>query len=852
MNSKVSIILLALVLSVFSTLIQAAVSGDECGRPSIDPQTDRGLFIWKNCDTDQWYVIASSDQQALPILSFEGIVSADNGFDSVEAFNLEDQDSVEYAGFRAQIDFNLNTSESGRDGFTFKLPQGDKACFNVTAMPDETHLHLGYSKMPIGSTLNLQTLGACYNFVFFLMDDMRWNNQWAMPIMLDKLASRGVSFTNAFITTPLCCPARANILSGGYYSYNTGVLQVTENIGSEAKFRENNDKNTIATKLQRAGYETFYAGGKYLNGYAAPYIPPGWSKFVNNVLGPSLADWFNFDVVTGSSTPAQSAQGEVTNITEYVTNYHKDQVIDFIKNSDDSPFLVFFSVFAPHDPATPDKQDEKRFLGYKFRERGFSETDFSDKPSWVSQPDRARHVKSESKIANQSPLPTATQECGRPEIDPASERGLFIWKTCDSQQWSMLATAGGQGLPTTSYEGIVRSDQTLDSVSTVDLDPGDVVDVSTDPTQISFSLNIQAAGKDGFIFNSPEGAQTCFDVTSLPEDSQIYIGSSKLRLNSSLNLTTLQPCYDDEFHVLQLQSMQSVDRAIGEIYDEIEAKGKLNDTVFIFMSDHGYLWGEHGLYKKAMAYEESIRTPLVFVMPGILPRKEHNLVAADIDVAATMLDLAAVKHLTDGDSLAPLLENINTPWKSELYFQHWGGSEGAFGTWAALRNKNYKYIKNALDEIELYDLKTDPYELESLHESPGHQLIIDQMDARLDSRRGLAILAPWRAPKGKVGESYKFQLTASGGTKPYFWSILEGQLPAGLKLNPLNGLIFGTPMSKPEAVSLNLKLKTVQLHGIVVSHNMMCVHPVDFIRWRSNHRKVNQKTDHGFNNRVFL
>jgi hypothetical protein len=116
------------------------------------------------------------------------------------------------------------------------------------------------------------------NFIVILTDDQRWDTLWAMPIVQEKLMARGVTFTNAFVTTPLCCPFRASFLSGGFYAHNTGVLTNALPNGGVSRFH---DEETIATILQGAGYKTALMG-KYMNGYLkiAPYIPPGWTKFI--------------------------------------------------------------------------------------------------------------------------------------------------------------------------------------------------------------------------------------------------------------------------------------------------------------------------------------------------------------------------------------------------------------------------------------------------------------------------------------------------------------------------------------------------------------------------------------------
>ena len=100
------------------------------------------------------------------------------------------------------------------------------------------------------------------NFVIILTDDQRWDTLWAMPIVQEKLVARRVTFTTAIVTTPLCCPSRASLLSGGFYAHNTGVLTNDVPNGSVRRFQ---DTETLATLLQRADKTALV--GKYMNGY---------------------------------------------------------------------------------------------------------------------------------------------------------------------------------------------------------------------------------------------------------------------------------------------------------------------------------------------------------------------------------------------------------------------------------------------------------------------------------------------------------------------------------------------------------------------------------------------------------
>jgi N-acetylglucosamine-6-sulfatase len=120
------------------------------------------------------------------------------------------------------------------------------------------------------------------NIVFILTDDLDTDSVAYMPRVQALLAAQGVTFTNMFVTYPLCCPSRASILTG-QYPHNHDNLGVAPPLGGFAKFRnEGREESTIATWLQAAGYRTGLFG-KYLNGYPDPvpaHVPPGWTTWV--------------------------------------------------------------------------------------------------------------------------------------------------------------------------------------------------------------------------------------------------------------------------------------------------------------------------------------------------------------------------------------------------------------------------------------------------------------------------------------------------------------------------------------------------------------------------------------------
>ena len=117
------------------------------------------------------------------------------------------------------------------------------------------------------------------DIVLIVTDDQRWDSLWAMPILSERLAGRGVTFPDAFVVNPLCCPSRASILTGNY----SHTHLVYRQIPPFGRFEWFHDGSTLATWLHDEGYRTGLFG-KYIDGYqhaaVTGYIPPGWDRWV--------------------------------------------------------------------------------------------------------------------------------------------------------------------------------------------------------------------------------------------------------------------------------------------------------------------------------------------------------------------------------------------------------------------------------------------------------------------------------------------------------------------------------------------------------------------------------------------
>jgi Sulfatase len=209
------------------------------------------------------------------------------------------------------------------------------------------------------------------NIVLILTDDQRFDTLEYMPIVRQTLGKHGVTFTNAYVSNPVCCPSRASILTG-LYSHSTGVY-TNSFAGGFAAF---DDSSTIATWLRDAGYHTGLFG-KYLNGYETTYVPPGWDR------------WFATQGSAAYYRYRATSDGAVIEFgdepTDYATSVIGEEAISFIQETPtEQPLFAYVSVPAPHDPSIAAPGDERAFDKLEpWRPLSFNERDVKDKPLYI-------------------------------------------------------------------------------------------------------------------------------------------------------------------------------------------------------------------------------------------------------------------------------------------------------------------------------------------------------------------------------------------------------------------------------------------------------------------------------------
>lgn len=225
-------------------------------------------------------------------------------------------------------------------------------------------------------------------------------------------------------------------------------------------------------------------------------------------------------------------------------------------------------------------------------------------------------------------------------------------------------------------------------------------------------------------------------------------------------------------HRRYLECLLSVDDSVGAVLGALADRGVLDDTLVVYTSDNGFGFGEHGLIDKRVAYEWSMRVPLLVRCPAAVPggRTLRQLVA-NLDLAPTLLEAAGlpVPGGMDGRSAWPLLQGREVPWRTELLYEYyWERQYPQTPTLHALRGERYKFIRaqGVWDIDELYDLEEDPHEMRNLIHDPAHAARVAEMDQRLtrwlETGGGLAV------PLQRVrGRAQNLRHPAGAGSAPF-------------------------------------------------------------------------------------
>ena len=178
--------------------------------------------------------------------------------------------------------------------------------------------------------------------------------------------------------------------------------------------------------------------------------------------------------------------------------------------------------------------------------------------------------------------------------------------------------------------------------------------------------------------------------------------------------------YDKNMQLLRC--IAAIDESLGKVLETLEAIGELDNTVIIYSSDNGYFLGEHTFNDKRLAYENSMRVPMLIRYPKLIkPKTVVKQQCLNIDMAPTILDLAGIEipDYMQGESMMQLISGEPSPkWRTSILFEYYLDTYWPYAgpNQIAVRTDRYKlvdsFLKNDIDE--LYDLQNDPGEMTNL------------------------------------------------------------------------------------------------------------------------------------------
>ena len=447
------------------------------------------------------------------------------------------------------------------------------------------------------------------NIVVVLVDDLRWDDiavaghPFAETPNIDRLASEGARFLNAFASTPLCSPSRASILTGQYVATNG----ITDNTARDSASHR---LPTFAIPLAAAGYQTAFMGKWHMGNDDTRR--PGWTR------------WVAMKGQGEAVNPKLNIDGERREVPGYVTDVLTDFAVDFVKQADDKPFMLFLAHKALH-PNIMQTADGST-VALAGQPEGFVPAD--------------RH---KGRYANAA-VPRRVNATNALVRKPALQRRIA-------------------GLP-------------------------------------------------------PLGPTT---------------GTSDADVRA------------------RLEMLLGVDESLGRIVTTLEELGELDNTVIVLTSDHGYFYGEHGLdQERRLAYEETARIPLIVRFPRVARAgTTPTQMVQTIDFASTLLALAGVTDTVSrqGVSLVPILRGDTPAWRSSVLIEYY--SDQVFPRmltmgYQAVRTERYKYIRytelRGMEEI--YDLETDPFEMDNLMDSARGRALLPELQAELSRLQGVSGFKP--------------------------------------------------------------------------------------------------------------
>ena len=183
-----------------------------------------------------------------------------------------------------------------------------------------------------------------------------------------------------------------------------------------------------------------------------------------------------------------------------------------------------------------------------------------------------------------------------------------------------------------------------------------------------------------------------------------------------------------------LGEISLMDAQIGRILNALDELDLTENTLVVYSTDHGDLCGGHGMFdKQFVMYDDVTRVPLLMRWPANIAAGSQNdaFISNELDLASTFCEIggSTIPDTFSGQSLLPLMSGEQDNGRDDIFSMYHGNLFGMYSQ-RMVRDRRWKYVWNATAEDELYDLESDPGEIDNLADDPDHQVELTRLRQR--------------------------------------------------------------------------------------------------------------------------
>jgi len=227
------------------------------------------------------------------------------------------------------------------------------------------------------------------------------------------------------------------------------------------------------------------------------------------------------------------------------------------------------------------------------------------------------------------------------------------------------------------------------------------------------------------------------DLKSKPEYLKTVRNSTQAKEYGYPDSVAIQNHTRDYYSVIT-----EMDEYLTQLFKTIDELGLRENTYIFFMSDNGWMLGDHGFTSKVLPYHPATRVPLFVLGPDLNPTVNDQLVL-NIDMTPTILELAGIKGRDNihGKSIVPIIKDQQYGWRDAFVYEGLGTYGGAKPNLTVV-SKGYRlivtYEDEKLNEVnfrELYNQKTDSDEVKNLAQNPKYKVVIEQLQKNIDAHK---------------------------------------------------------------------------------------------------------------------